>query len=153
MRNYIPDKYADNKWIWNTTQAILSTYETMKHDFDTRREEILHSSPGPPDGQPKGANDTDSTISKVMQLDSKYLRGLDWRIKAIESALEKMTRVEREFTKQYFWEWRTLAQCNIKRKYKNGNIVESSEGYLSHVKGRVISKVAIELGYIEEEEK
>lgn len=48
--------------------AIVRGYDRMAYEYDRKREEILCSSPAPPDGQPKENSIGDNTYDKVKKL-------------------------------------------------------------------------------------
>lgn len=146
MRNYtggIPS------YKWNTIQAILSSYENMKKEYAQRTDSILLSSPSPPDGQPKGSNISDTTGDKVTQLNSPFMVRLLANIIAVETAFEKLNKVEQEFVRQYFFQGRRYIDCDIRVKRKNRKVVCLSERTLSSICKRAVYAVGRELGEIE----
>ena len=146
MRNYtggIPS------YKWNTIQAILSSYENMKKEYAQRTSSILLSSPSPPDGQPKGTNISDTTGDKATALNSPFMVRLLANIIAVETAFEKLNKVEQEFVRQYFFEGRRYIDCDIRVRQRNRKIKYLSVRTLSNICKRVVYAVGRELGEIE----
>lgn len=124
----------------------------MKREYAQRTSSILLSSPSPPDGQPKGTNLSDTTGDKATQLNSPFMVRLLANIIAVKTAFEKLNKVEQEFVRQYFWQNRVYADCEIKVKLKKSRrIVYLSVRTLKRKCQRIVYVVGIELGEIEEE--
>jgi hypothetical protein len=81
MRNYQPKKKNPYQLPHNVYMQCLYAVR----DYDRLKEEmrdILHSSPGAPDGMPRGSGISDSTVNKAIRREA-----LQQRCDAIEEAL------------------------------------------------------------------
>lgn len=136
---------------WNTIQAILSSYETNKITYAEWTNSILFSSPSPPDmgSHRRTSNTSDTTGDKATQLNSPFMVRLLGEIIAVETALENMDKVKKEFVKQYFFEGRLYINCEIKVKLKKSRkVICLSVRTLKRKCVEVVNEVSVELAKV-----
>lgn len=80
MRHYHKKDKLPHDLYMQMLYLIRSYPELIK-----RREELLHSSPRPPDGQPRGSGTSDPTADKAV-----VLARIDEQIQAVEDAVRHM---------------------------------------------------------------
>ena len=67
-------------------------YTEYKKELKTMREEVLESSPAPPDGLPKGSGNSDPTADKAIQLSTSIgFETMERTIASIDRALELLS--------------------------------------------------------------
>lgn len=129
-----------DKEVYKYIEYELRHFEKNKRKLEELRDEIIESSPEPPDGMPKGQGSTGNpTESKVLKLITSV------SIKKLEDTVDAITTVYSNLTEdhQQFFDWNYVKNAGI---VKTCMEVHISEKTYYRWKDTIIDMVATELG-------
>ena len=84
MRDYQPHKnnpYYLPKTLYNRVLAVIRDYDRRREEYN----EMLHSSPSPSDGMPRGGTTSDSVADKAIRMEAAWTE-----LHAVEQALMRI---------------------------------------------------------------
>lgn len=131
-----------DKKVYKYIDYELMHYEDNKKKLEEIREEILESSPLPPDGQPKGQGSTSNpTEQKAVKLISSVA------LMKIEKTLDAINRVYNNLESDYklFFDWHYIKGAGIVKTCQETKI---SEATYYRWRDRIIYMVGEEMGLI-----
>jgi len=92
-----------DKKIYGFIEHELYHYKQYKEDLILERERILHASPAPPDGMPKGRTVSNIPLEKTIALnESTCILHMERTIRAVDNALKRVTDIHRRLFEEYY---------------------------------------------------
>ena len=119
-------------------------YLDYKNEIQQVRADIIHRSPLPPDGMPKGSTMGDSTSKKALALvTSAGIASMEKTVNAIDKAIASLTERHRKIFEMLYVQGR-------KDRYRICDEIHISERSFQYNKIELIQAVGFELGVIKE---
>lgn len=130
--------------IYKYVEYEMYHYNEYKRNIETVREEIIESSPLPPDGQPRGGINSDPTQRKALKLSmSVGYAVMEKTISAIDNALSMLTERHNRIFEMVYIKKR-------KDRYSMSDELFISYDTFNRNKNELVEMVGRELGVIKE---
>lgn len=131
-----------NRNIKNIILHEIRSYHENKRMLEEYKQDIIDSSPPPPDGMPGARITTNPTEGKILKMEScVYIRRTEQVIRAIDHALSQVDSLHREVIDLMFWR-RTHTATGAALK------LNASQATIYRWIDDVIVLVGKELGYL-----
>lgn len=130
------------KEIYKYIEYELYHYTDYKQELMLERERILESSPGPPDGMPRGSATSDSTQNKALKRTAgTAVLSLERRINAVDRTLNTLTDTHRQLFKKVYGDAREDV-------YRMCDELHVSRETFYRYKKHIVLRVGYELGLL-----
>lgn len=89
--------YKVPRWVKKKMENELYQYWDNKKELKELQDDIINSSPEPPDGQPRGNLTGNSTEQKAIKMrTSRTILAIERRLKYIENAIDRLNEEEKK---------------------------------------------------------